>query len=56
MKKTNNNKGSSILSFIIVIAVVALIFTAFIPNFSNALNNRALITKDYIKSTDTKVE
>ena len=56
MKKINNNKGSSILSFVIVIAVVAVLFTAFIPKFSNALNNRAIIIKDYIKSTDTKVE
>ncbi len=56
MKKINNNKGSSILSFVIVIAVVAIIFAAFIPEFSNALKNRATLTKDYINSTDTKVE
>ncbi len=56
MKKINNNKGSSILSFVIIIAVVAIIVTAFIPKFSDALRNRAIITKDYIKSTDTNVD
>ena len=56
MRKVLNNKGSSILSFVIVIAVVAIMFAAFIPKFSNALMNRAAINKDYINSTDTKVE
>lgn len=55
MKKLDN-KGSSILSFIIVIAVVAMMFIAFIPKFGNALFNRAIKSKDYFNSIDTKIE
>lgn len=51
-----NNKGNSILSFIIVIAVVAIMFIAFIPAFGNALFNRAIRSKDYYNSIDTKIE
>jgi Tfp pilus assembly protein PilE len=51
-----NKKGSGILSFLVVVAVMAILAIAILPPLSEAISNRIEATANSYNGTDTITE
>lgn len=49
----NNQKGDSILGFVIILSAVAILVAAILPGFNQAFEDRQQKSVDYFNSTDT---
>ncbi|KXG73727.1 hypothetical protein [Thermotalea metallivorans] len=56
LKYLKNNKGDSILGWIVVLAAVAIIGASIISAINTSLDNRKQITIEYFNGTDTITE
>lgn len=52
-KTLKSKKGNAILSFIIIVSVVAIMALAILPPLQEAIGNRIESTADSFNSTDT---
>lgn len=51
-----NKKGSQVLEFLIIIAVVAIIAILIFPSLNNALNNFRLSSIEKYENSDTSID
>lgn len=56
MKILKNKKGNGILTFIIIIAVTAILAVTVLPPLNDAIENRIESTVDNFNGTDTITE
>jgi len=56
MKYLRNNRGDSLLGWVVVIATVSVIVATIIPEINTAIEHRKNATVEYFNGTDTITE